>query len=213
MPSKRISGFTLLELIISLSILAIVVVIIFGAMRIGVRAWEKGERDVEDQQRKRVVFDMLKHQISSACPTKKIVEENGESFIMRGNATSLEFLSYFPMLPANVGRLVQVTYRVIEDEENGSKYLALSEKEADVPGEGEQNAGTGPDQHFYPLFPDAQDIHFSYLSEGEEGKLQWTDDWNPNNGNAFPVAIRLSVTETKGSPPLVIIARLEQVAE
>ncbi|HEX7533874.1 MAG TPA: prepilin-type N-terminal cleavage/methylation domain-containing protein [Syntrophales bacterium] len=36
-------GFTLLELLIALTITAMIVAIIFGALRIGIRAWEKGE--------------------------------------------------------------------------------------------------------------------------------------------------------------------------
>ena len=210
---SKTSGFTLLELIISLSILAVVVVIIFGAMRIGIRAWEKGERDVEGQQRKRVVFDLLKNQISSACPTKKIKKEDGESFLMKGSLSSLEFLSYLPVFPGNAGRLVEVTYKVFEDEANGGEYLAMSEKNADFSRGKEENKMSGDDVGFYPLFPSSQDIHFAYLSKGEEGELQWEDGWDGTKRDGFPLAIRLSVTETDGTPPLIIIARLEQVKE
>ena len=213
MHRKRTCGFTLLELLISLTILAVVIVIIFGAMRIGIRAWEKGERDVEDQQRKRVVFDLIKHQISSACPMKKIQKEMGESFLMKGNSTSLEFLSYLPIFPSNAGCLVQVTYKVFEDEENGSEYLALSEKMAHLTSREEQNNGNGPDQHFYPLFSGAKGIHFAYLSKGEEGQAQWVDDWDGTKGDGFPLAVRLSVKEAANTPALVVIARLEQVNE
>jgi len=44
-------GFTLLELLISMTILAMIVVIIFGAFRVGIRAWEKGEKDLGVRQR------------------------------------------------------------------------------------------------------------------------------------------------------------------
>ena len=58
-------GFTLLELLISLTILGVIVVIIFGAFRIGIRAWEKGEKDVESRQRQRIVLDLSKQQLAS----------------------------------------------------------------------------------------------------------------------------------------------------
>jgi len=44
-------GFTLLELLISLTILSLVTVLIFGAFRMGIRAWEKGERNIDGRQR------------------------------------------------------------------------------------------------------------------------------------------------------------------
>ena len=210
---RKTSGFTLLELIISLSILAVVIVIIFGAMRIGIRAWEKGEKNVESQQRKRVVFDLVKHQISSASLTRKIKKENGESFFMKGNVKSMEFQSYFPAFPSNAGRLVTVTYKIFEDEENGSEYLSLSEKKADLSEEKEENQSSESDEDFYLLYSGAKDIHFTYLSEGEEGDLQWMEDWDGTKENGFPLAVRLSVREKDHAPPLIIIARLEQVKE
>jgi general secretion pathway protein J len=180
------AGFTLLELLISLTILAVVIVLIFGALRIGIRAWEKGERDVELQQRKRVVFDLVRQQIHSASSAKELKDEDGKTFLMKGDSSSLEFLSYLPALPSNEGRLVAVSYRVFEDEENGSRYLALAEKDAGVS---------------------------SYLEEEEDGALTWMEEWDGTVKKGFPLAVRLSVTPADDAPPLVTIARLEQVKE
>jgi general secretion pathway protein J len=63
---KRQSGFTLIELLLSLSILSIISVIILGALRIGVRAWEKGEHVLASQQRSRAILDQLTRQLTSA---------------------------------------------------------------------------------------------------------------------------------------------------
>ena len=68
MPRDSSKGFTLLELLISLTIIGLILVIIFGALRIGVRAWEKGERDVESHQRRRVVLGLVKRQFASTYP-------------------------------------------------------------------------------------------------------------------------------------------------
>ena len=67
MLSGNSRGFTLLELLISLTIVALIVVIIFGALRIGIRAWEKGEKDVDVRQRQRIVLDLIKRQLASTC--------------------------------------------------------------------------------------------------------------------------------------------------
>ena len=39
-------GFTLLELVLAIAILAMVVGVIFGAFRAGISAWQGGERDI-----------------------------------------------------------------------------------------------------------------------------------------------------------------------
>ncbi|HNT58060.1 MAG TPA: prepilin-type N-terminal cleavage/methylation domain-containing protein, partial [Syntrophales bacterium] len=62
-PGNR--GFTLLELLISLTLLSVIAVLVFGALRLGVRAWEKGEATIETRQRERIVMDLLQRQMAS----------------------------------------------------------------------------------------------------------------------------------------------------
>ena len=46
-------GFTLLEVILAVSILAVIVVLATAALRIGLRAWESGQRHADLQQESR----------------------------------------------------------------------------------------------------------------------------------------------------------------
>lgn len=41
MAPEKPDGFTLLELVVSLTILGVIITLIYGGMRIGVRAWER----------------------------------------------------------------------------------------------------------------------------------------------------------------------------
>ena len=86
------SGFTLLELLISLTILAVIVVIVFGALRVGVRAWEKGEKDIDARQRHRIVLDLFKRQLTSIS-LKKVRNAGKQPFLLKGDNTFLEFIS------------------------------------------------------------------------------------------------------------------------
>ena len=61
-------GFTLMEVLLSLSILSIILVVILGALRIGVRAWEKGENVLSVQQRARTILDQLSRQLECNRP-------------------------------------------------------------------------------------------------------------------------------------------------
>jgi prepilin-type N-terminal cleavage/methylation domain-containing protein len=61
-------GFTLLELIISISMLVIIVVIISGAMRLASRSIAAGERKVETLERLRTSLSIINAQIQSATP-------------------------------------------------------------------------------------------------------------------------------------------------
>ena len=61
-------GFTLLELMISISMLVIIVVIISGAMRLASRSIAAGEKKVETLERLRTSLSIINAQIQSATP-------------------------------------------------------------------------------------------------------------------------------------------------
>ena len=61
-------GFTLLELIISISLLVIIVVIISGAMRLASRSIAAGEKKVETLERLRTSLSIINAQIQSGAP-------------------------------------------------------------------------------------------------------------------------------------------------
>ena len=105
------SGFTLLELLISLTIMGLIVVVVFGAFRIGVRAWEKGEKDVETHQRQRVVLNLIKRQLASIF-VHKVGNGNHRPFFLKGDKKSMEFLSNTSITPGNLSGLLYAIYVV-----------------------------------------------------------------------------------------------------
>ncbi len=205
-------GFTLLELLISLAISVAVAALVFSALNVGVRAWERGEADSEDQQRARVVMDMIGHQIRSAFPDQELVDPEGRRFVMKGDAQSLSFISQVPMLPENFGHLVEVHYLVQEDESTGTRSLFVFEGPV-LFGTGSDTGDMAPDEEKegQRLFSDMEDIRFSYLVLGKDGP-EWTEEWDGTKSKGFPVAVMVSMRQQEGQggalPP--IIARLEQ---
>jgi len=67
-PTVRHNGFTLLELMISITMLAIIVVIISGAMRLASRSFASAERKVEALERLTTSLSIINAQIQSAAP-------------------------------------------------------------------------------------------------------------------------------------------------
>jgi type II secretory pathway component PulJ len=61
-------GFTLLELIISISMLVIIIVIISGAMRLASRSITAGEKKIESLERLRTSLSIINAQIQSGAP-------------------------------------------------------------------------------------------------------------------------------------------------
>ncbi|MCK4391144.1 MAG: prepilin-type N-terminal cleavage/methylation domain-containing protein [Desulfobacterales bacterium] len=216
-PNK---GFTLLELLISLTILAVIVVIIFGALRIGVRAWEKGERDIEIHQRRRIVLDLIKCQLASIC-LNDIRNGGKEPFLLKGDDKSVEFVSLVPMVPGNEFGMVYVRYEVRQDDTEEKERLAFYEKNIVLL---EKNAGQDESEKdadqveldedaFYELIPGVQSIAFEYLKyQSEEEAYEWQETWDPENDEGFPGAVRIILQEDAEAAPICVIARIEKDA-
>src|SRR3989337_2471377 len=65
---QRSAGFTLLELLISIVMLGIIMVILVGALRLGFRSVESGEKKIESFERMRVSLSIIDSQIQSQIP-------------------------------------------------------------------------------------------------------------------------------------------------
>ncbi len=61
-------GFTLIELIIAITIVSMIMAIILSGMRLSIRAWEVGEERVEVYQTGRVILERISQEIKSMYP-------------------------------------------------------------------------------------------------------------------------------------------------
>ncbi len=211
------SGFTLLELMISLTIIGLVLVLVFGSLRIGARAWEKGERDIEIHQRQRVVLDNIKRQIASVC-LREIKGDDGEgqgnkSLFFRGDNEGMEFMTRIPMVPTTRSGMVYVKY-VVREEDTGEKMrLMLYEKDAAFINK-EEDIGDPDEADFFELIPGAENIQFEYLKgpEDERGDPEWQDAWDPETDKGIPLAVKVTLEEDAEAAPIYVIARLQAEA-
>lgn len=209
-PKKGSFGFTLLELLVSLTILAIVASLIFGSLKVGIGAWEKGERDIDATQRLRAVAELIKAQMASAYLEKRVKLTDGVEFYVRGDKGTLEFCSVVPILPKSKGRPVYVKYRVERDEDMGEERLFLREWDLTFFGPKElQEEEEGDLTEDTLLIGSAKEISFEYLSPSEADNEQvWVEQWGEEKKFSIPLAIRLCIRLERDEAPLCIVARL-----
>ena len=202
----RHRGFTLLELLMSLTILSILVVIIFGALRIGVRAWEKGEKEVDAHQRHRIVLELMKQHLSS-IRLKKIIKEGEAPFVLKGDPKSLEFVSGVSMIPGNTFETVYVKYQVTSEERN-KEGLFFFEKNL-VRTEPDPDLTELDDQAFHELMPEVSSVAFEYLKGVQEAQNDaWQPRWEPDTDRGLPLAVKIMLQGDTESAPITVIVRL-----
>jgi prepilin-type N-terminal cleavage/methylation domain-containing protein len=168
-------GFTLLELMISMLLILLVVVITTGAMRLGYRSVESGEKRIDAQERFRTSLNLIESQIQSGIPVSTATE-GGVKYQFRGEPDSLQFSSNHSIWDGRRGYLI-ADYRV-EPDASGMKKLVASENTIGL-----------PDKRETLLMNAMDDIHFEYFStsitEGGSWSSRWTED------TSIPIKVRV----------------------
>jgi len=93
-------GFTLIEVLIALTLLSIMVVLLFGSLKICAESWEKGESKIAEVNEVAVVYNFFQRHLSAAKPLRNDFKEES-TFSFQGNIQSLQFVGEFP---ASAGR-------------------------------------------------------------------------------------------------------------
>lgn len=123
---NRAAGFTLLEALVATSILALLMTVLTGGMRFGLRAWEAGERQVDRVEGAAAAQTLLRRAIEQAYP---LVRRKGEPVVvLEGEPRRLRFVTALPDR-AGVAGLADVTLRFTDDGALVMAWQALGERE------------------------------------------------------------------------------------
>jgi general secretion pathway protein J len=187
--SKDSAGFTLLELMISISIMGIIIIILMGVLRLGLRSVEAGEKKIAALERVRAALTTIEFQIQSALPLTH--EVNGETkHYFKGERTSLEFSTNTSIWEGDIGYSL-VSYRLTEGD--GGKWALLAS---------ESRVGQGTKREI-KLLDRLDDLYFEYFYKdptAEQGK--WVDQWT--DGSPIPEKIQLHWTAQGKALALII---------
>jgi prepilin-type N-terminal cleavage/methylation domain-containing protein len=94
---RQTKGFTLLELLVAVTIVSMLAIGIGAGLSAAVRAWESGERNLELYQTKRIVAERLRAEIGNAVNVRGQHEDREDmdrlQMIFHGESDSLSFLT------------------------------------------------------------------------------------------------------------------------
>jgi general secretion pathway protein J len=191
-------GFTLLELTISIAMIGIIVLIIVGAMRLGLRSIDSGEKRIEYLERIRSSLNIIDSQIQSQIPIN-FSEDGLKKYYFKGDKESLQFSTNYSIWGGQKG-YVMVTYRVVSDN-SGKQVLYTSENVIGLNNNREVKLSDAFDM-----------IYFEYFYKDpteEEGKWmeQWADDVN------IPEKLRLHFVEGTKDLTMIIPVRVRELLQ
>ncbi len=169
------AGFTLLELIIAITILPLIILIIGNGFRLGMNAWEKGENETVWTQRFRVLSGVLSQQIKSAYPYGMEVDEE-RVMLFEGTSDSIMFVT--TLTDSGYGGFKWVRYF--------HKEGTLFHKEGLLPDKKLMEKTSGDEE---VVDTNIEEISFAYLSLEDK---EWKDSWE--YGEKLPGAVRVKIS-------------------
>lgn len=194
--SKGQSGFSLLELIISVTLISLMAVSLWAAFRVTIRSWTRGTEFIDINQRNRTILDLVKKQTASIYPLiapADVQSGTGAYPIFNGAETSVQFISLTSLRFQDNPGLTMVSYDLVRD--RAGNY-SLVEREAQYLGldPGRDLELTGRDDPVVPIFEDLESFSFEYFDPGTtERPERWERIWDAKEMGILPTAISMTM--------------------
>jgi len=202
MKSKR-SGFTLIEVLIGMSLLGLMMLLLFASLRICVQNWNAGEKKIVQVSQRAIVQNFFQSKLQATLPLNADFFEE-QQFSFQGNAQQLQFVA---SMPASVGKL-------------GIQLFTLSLQP------GENNQGSELKVNIRPFFPKSeseewddesvvilkqiQELRFSYYGSDEVGdEAAWQDEWIDKLALPKMVSVDIELTNGEVWPQVVTALTIE----
>ena len=218
MKSLCCRGFTLLELLISLTVFGMVAVIVYATLSFCARAVERGETRSTENQRARAALSLISRQLKSAYPLS--LQAEGETFVyFFGEPDGVSFISAAGRPEA--GGLEKVTYFLRENRE-GKRGLWVRTSAPTLPAD-LLNDREGSLRQEAEVLPDVESIMWEYLGraqssgetgafalspggqsftpQGQQGREQWNERWDGKKERRLPTVVRISWKARLGELP------------
>ncbi|MBM3801029.1 MAG: prepilin-type N-terminal cleavage/methylation domain-containing protein [Acidimicrobiia bacterium] len=128
----RDTGFTLMELLVSITLMGLIAVAIHSGFRLSMTSWERSEEALQRQRTLSFVFDLISRQVGSIVPFYSRQQVDGvpiDVLLFQGSARGVRFVSSFSSEGRSAGGLRLVEY-FLADSPTGEGKALLSNEDA-----------------------------------------------------------------------------------
>lgn len=202
MSARRANGFTLIEVVIAISLLALGLAIAFGTLRSASRATARAEASAQREERLRAVQGFLRTQLSAALPIPfEFDGESGAATFLRVDEGKLEFVGTMPGYLARGGPYLQ-TLELVPGE--GGQKLLFQHQQLTTDG------GAEPEREPVVLLEGIEEAAFEVRTLDEHAKPgRWQGKWDVSAQLPPQMRLRLRFREHQRAwPDFVVTTRL-----
>jgi general secretion pathway protein J len=187
-------GFTLLELMIAMALLALLSSLLYGSLSMSAASWNRGEARAEQSADMRLAFQFLRQSLTAQHPLRmhKVVEQ---PLYFQGAHDSL---AYAAVIPGRAGGGIYYFRLALADSDNG-KSLVLSRV---IPDPTALELPSFDHADFSLLARDVAELRVSYFGRDPNADVSMAPTWRDKWDDKFvlPLMIRIDVVPKSGAP-------------
>ncbi|HRF63384.1 MAG TPA: prepilin-type N-terminal cleavage/methylation domain-containing protein [Candidatus Competibacter sp.] len=194
---SRQSGFTLLELVVAITLVGLILVVLYSGLRLGLNGSDSGEQRAEATNRLRLAYEFLRRQLAQSMTVYRMNDQRENVVVFSGQPDSIEFVA--PMLTQlGQGGL----YRVRIGASDGHLWIRWRLYQPNDPDAGEERERV--------LLEGVSGIEWAYFGperDDDQTPPRWRSDWASTERR--PLLVRLNLTH-QGEPwPDLVAALIE----
>lgn len=186
------AGMTLLEILLALSIFAVIVVVLVGSLRVGVRAWEAGERQASLQQEIRGIVELITEALSAAYPYRARLGGGLQRVVLfQGEPEEVRWITSAPPLTLDAPA---APFHAVVLRRGGEAELRVVERLLPA----EEPFADGPHT---VLSRSVTALRLQYRDD----QGVWQDRWDGQTAAGLPTAVRIEVTIRERRRPSSVV--------
>jgi general secretion pathway protein J len=193
MNSSRARGFTLLEVLMAVLLLAVLIGGAYGGLRASANAMRAGEAAIDRTDRLRTAQEFLRRQIGNSLPLGYAHDDKeGLNIVFEGDAQFMRFVAPMPGYLSHGGPYVQTLELV-----RGKDGLQLQFIDTMLNGYDDAQKSAKDDVEPVVLLDRIAAGRFSYRSLDDQGELtDWNSEWS--NTEVTPLLVRIELSMQPG---------------
>lgn len=208
--NQTAQGFTLIEVLIAMTLLSIMMALLFGSMKICAESWEKGENKIAEVSHVTAVINFFQRHLIPAEPLWNDFsneEKDGEKLLsFQGRAQAFQFVSAFP---ASAGRAGLQLISVALDKDNGEQVLKVTLTPFFPVGEGGEWF-----KEEEILLRNVSFFSLTYFgSEDGQAESRWQDEWIGKDRQPQLVKINIGLENEMYWPEMIFPLKATESVE
>ena len=177
---SNVAGFALIELLVAISIFAVVITVVYTTLYTGLKAYHRTQGELRLNQEINQVLDKLSVELKNCYDAEYNVEEDKGGFVADSQNLSFFTIQNTYSQGSFKKLLARITYKFIE----GTLFKKVQLDEDAFLEEG--------DFKEEELISDIEALSFQYLYSKEEGESEWKPEWSDKSH--IPKGVKIEIT-------------------